>query len=184
MQFLALDCWNGTQAQAEDFLSAAQITYPLLRNAGAVTNDYAGGYEYVYVVGGDGTVIYRNLTGWVGSEVEAAIEAGLEDLAATDAPAGARALTRLTAPAPNPFNPRTALAIDVPSGGDRVTLEIVDVRGRLVRRLLDGADLAAGRVPVVWDGTDDAGHTVSSGVYHFRLTSRTGTSVQKGVLVR
>lgn len=184
MQFLALDCWNGTQAQAEDFLNAAQITYPLLRNAGAVTNDYAGGYEYVYVVGGDGDVIYRNLTGWVTSEVQAAIEAGLDDLAATDAPSGARALTRLTAPVPNPFNPRTALVVDVPAGGDRVTLEIVDTRGRLVRRLLDGADLAAGRVPVVWDGTGDDGRSVPSGVYHFRLTSRTASAVQKGVLVR
>lgn len=149
-----------------------------------MTNAYAGGYDYVYVVGGDGNVIYRNLNGWVTGEVQAAIEDGLEALIATDAPAPVVDTTRILAPSPNPFNPRTSITVDVPSGEDLVSLVIYDSRGRTVRRLLDDVRVEAGRTAFTWDGADDRGEALPSGVYHFRLNSRTGSTVQKGVLVR
>lgn len=176
--------WNGTLAQVQTFISVTGITYPVLRNAAAVSADYGLSYDQVYVVGGDGRVVYRNLNGWSTSEVQAAVDAALEDLAATDVPITSRDVTRLGSPTPNPFNPRTSMVIDVPSGEDRVSLTIYDARGRIVRRLLDGAVVVAGRTSVVWDGADDRGRSVPSGVYHFRLTSETATTVQKGVLVR
>jgi len=184
VQFLALDVWGGSVSQVQGFVSAAGISYPALRNAGSVTNLYGGGYEYVYVVGGDGRVIYRNLGGWNTTGVQAAVDAGLEDLEATDVPDRERAGIRLESPAPNPFNPRTSITIDLPEGQDRVSLTIFDTKGRVVRRLLDDVSLSAGRTPVVWDGTDDRGRTLPSGVYHFRLVGSTATSVQKGVLLR
>jgi hypothetical protein len=63
--------------------------------------------------------------------------------------------------APNPFNPRTTVRFELPRSG-RATLELFDVRGRLVTTLVD-ADLAAGRHEVVWRGADAEGRAVASG---------------------
>ncbi len=80
--------------------------------------------------------------------------------AALSAPAPPSTLA-LTA-APNPFNPRTELSLTVPTvSGCR--LEIVDLRGRRIRTLIDGRPPASGRV--AWNGTDHAGRSQPSGVY-------------------
>jgi hypothetical protein len=68
---------------------------------------------------------------------------------------------------PNPFNPTTSIPYDV-SVRSRVTLAVYDVRGRLVRTLVDGVD-APGHKRVEWDGRDDRGRRVASGVYAFRV---------------
>jgi hypothetical protein len=74
---------------------------------------------------------------------------------------------------PNPFNPLTRIAFGVPGGPDGdavpVALTVYSVDGRTVRRLLD-ARLPAGRHSAVWDGRDDGGDAVASGVYFYRLT--------------
>jgi len=69
---------------------------------------------------------------------------------------------------PNPFNPTTTTRYDVPAGGGRVSLVIYDVNGRVVRTLVDRAD-EPGAKSVVWDGMDEKGVAVSSGVYFYRL---------------
>jgi hypothetical protein len=71
---------------------------------------------------------------------------------------------------PNPFNPVTVIAFDVPESGGKVTLEIFDVRGRLVRALVTGAD-GPGRKESVWRGVDESGAPVSSGIYFCRMTA-------------
>lgn len=68
---------------------------------------------------------------------------------------------------PNPFNPSTRVAFELAVGG-RVALEVFDLRGRLVRRLVE-ADLAAGRHEAVWDGRDESGVAAPSGTYFARL---------------
>ncbi|MBK7047556.1 MAG: hypothetical protein IPH48_13830 [bacterium] len=62
---------------------------------------------------------------------------------------------------PNPFNPATRIAFDLAHSGP-VRLEVFDVRGRLVRRLVSSA-LEAGRHEVLWDGRDDQGVGAASG---------------------
>jgi hypothetical protein len=176
--------WNGSLAQALSFQSNAQISYPVLRNAGTVTNSYATGYEYVYVIGGDGRVTYRNLAGWNDSEVLAAVQSAVDDLVGTPAPPSAGRAARLAVPSPNPFNPRTSLTLELPSGDVAVTLEVYDQRGRRVRSLLDGEVLAGPRYDVVWDGRDDMARDLASGVYFFRMQAADQVSVQKGTLVR
>jgi hypothetical protein len=69
----------------------------------------------------------------------------------------------LLPPAPNPFNPRTTLSVDMPEAGP-VRLRIFDLRGRTVRELYDG-NLPAGIIPLVFDGTDDDGRRLASGGY-------------------
>lgn len=75
----------------------------------------------------------------------------------------------LHAPEPNPFNPQTTLAFDLPSAGP-AQLAIFDLAGRRVRTLVD-EHLASGRHQVPWDGRDAAGRAVASGSYLARLVA-------------
>lgn len=68
---------------------------------------------------------------------------------------------------PNPFNPRTVLQFTTAVAG-RVDLAIFDLQGRLVLRLIGGF-LPAGSHRQVWDGQDEAGRSVASGIYVARL---------------
>jgi hypothetical protein len=82
---------------------------------------------------------------------------------------------------PNPFNPSTTIAFSVPRIS-RVTLVVYDVRGRAVRTLLQRT-LSAGRHEFDWDGKNDAGQPVSSGVYLYKLRANNRTLTRKMVLV-
>jgi|GEM_PF-2763506 len=74
---------------------------------------------------------------------------------------------------PNPFNPETHIAFTTAEPGE-VSLIVFDVRGKAVRTLKEG-QLNAGHHNAVWQGRDDAGNTVSSGVYFYVL--RCGSQV-------
>lgn len=75
-------------------------------------------------------------------------------------------------PTPNPFNPSTVISFTL-AGSESVTLAIYDLRGRVVRRLVDGGALTAGSHDVAWDGRGDDGHSVAAGVYLYSLRTPT-----------
>jgi PKD repeat protein len=83
---------------------------------------------------------------------------------------------------PNPFNPATVIPFALPAGG-RVRLEVYDVAGRLVRRLVDDP-LPAGFHAARWDGRDDRGLTVASGIYIYSLRAGGETLNRKMTLLR
>jgi hypothetical protein len=89
---------------------------------------------------------------------------------------------RLLDPAPNPFNPRVTLAFELPRPAHAV-MRIYDAAGRCVRELAS-RDYDAGTHAVVWDGTDDRGAGVASGVYLGMITSEGRSDRQKLTLVR
>jgi hypothetical protein len=104
-------------------------------------------------------------------------------LARTSDPGGVAPLrTLLRANVPNPFNPATAIRFDVAQRGP-VELRIYDITGRVVRTLVR-ATLAADRHQKVWDGADDAGRPLPSGVYVCRLVTSDETTSRKLTLVR
>lgn len=70
---------------------------------------------------------------------------------------------------PNPFNPATTIGFTL-AAESPVTLAVFDVVGRRVRTLLSGVR-QAGTHQVAWDGTDDGGRQVASGVYLYRLAA-------------
>jgi hypothetical protein len=85
-------------------------------------------------------------------------------------------------PRPNPFNPRTSLRFELPASGP-ARLAIHDVRGRQVRILSEGWR-AQGDHFVTWDGTDQDGVELPSGVYYAVLASEGRSAARKMVLVR
>jgi len=84
---------------------------------------------------------------------------------------------------PNPFNPTTQISYDVPSPGARVVLRIYAPTGRLVRTLTD-ADVPPGRYSDQWDGCDERGKQMSSGVYLYRIQIGEFTDQRKMVLLK
>jgi hypothetical protein len=84
---------------------------------------------------------------------------------------------------PNPFNPRTTIAFDLPEPG-LVTLRVFDVAGRIVRELIGAEDHTPGRHEVVWNGRDDAGRQVASGTYFGRLELGQYTETKRMVMIK
>ena len=83
---------------------------------------------------------------------------------------------------PNPFNPATTIRYDL-TGQAQVKLVIYAVTGREIR-VLDQGQYAAGNYQVVWDGLNDAGVSVSTGVYFARLAANGYTRVIKMALIK
>lgn len=102
---------------------------------------------------------------------------------ATTAVAPARpGAARLAAVTPNPFNPRTVVLLELQRAGDaRITIH--DARGRRVRALFTGFR-DAGTHPLSFDGLDDEGRPLASGVYFARLEALGSVDVRSMVLVR
>lgn len=97
-------------------------------------------------------------------------------------PAAIAAPAHLLPNAPNPFNPQTVIPLRLDAPG-QITLRIYDAAGRAVRTLVD-AWLPAGAHDTSWNGTDDQGGAVPSGVYLARLTSAAGVEARSLMLVR
>lgn len=74
---------------------------------------------------------------------------------------------------PNPFNLVTRIQYDLPAQA-QVTLDIFDALGRLVRKLTDEQQ-ATGSYETIWNGCDDRGLQVASGVYFYRLRAKSAT---------
>lgn len=85
---------------------------------------------------------------------------------------------------PNPFNPSTVITFDVPAAsGARVSLDVFDVRGAHVRSLVRGRP-ATGPARVAWDGRDDAGRRMASGVYLYRLVAGATVRTRRMTLLK
>jgi predicted glutamine amidotransferase len=84
--------------------------------------------------------------------------------------------------APNPMNPVANISLDIGTTGF-TTLDVFDVRGRKVTTLMR-EELPAGKHTVVWDGTDDQGRKIATGVYLCRLRSGEATAMSKLLLLK
>jgi hypothetical protein len=83
---------------------------------------------------------------------------------------------------PNPFNPRTTIAYQVPQAS-QVSLVIYNLLGQRVRTLVKTTQ-PSGCYQVDWDGRDEWGRSVASGIYFFRLAAGPYTSVRKMTLLK
>jgi hypothetical protein len=128
----------------------------------------------------DGWSVYYKVTAldFVGNE-SAPSGGGL----ATDVGGSAPRTYALYPNVPNPFNPTTFIRYDVPESGAKVSIRIYDVIGRLVKTLVEGVQ-TVGSKSVTWDGRDNGGRAVASGVYFYRLDAPGYTKTHKMVLMK
>jgi hypothetical protein len=101
--------------------------------------------------------------------------------------AGKSALPRafiLKQNSPNPFNPATTISYSVPEGRIvKVLINVYDLRGKLVRSMVN-QERGAGIYNVFWDGTDEAGRKMPSGVYLYRMNASEFTQTRKMVVLK
>lgn len=83
---------------------------------------------------------------------------------------------------PNPFNPSTKIAFELPKAS-HVTLTIYDVLGREVAEIAN-RDYPAGYSEVAWNGLNRNGEQVSSGVYLYRINTGTWNAVKKMLMLK
>ena len=144
------------------------------------------GFEAVNRPGGTTTHVTRvemmeAIALWLGVPGGSGVEDGSEE------PAGALPkVFALDQNYPNPFNPQTSISFTVPgSEGDLVdvSLKVYSLRGRLVKTLVDNQQ-EAGYHTAVWDGHDEVGKKVSSGIYLYRLEAGEKIAVRKMVILK
>jgi FlgD Ig-like domain/Sortilin, neurotensin receptor 3, len=120
---------------------------------------------------------YVNAWGWAVDNLS--IQVGSPTPVNEDIPAGRFALAQNH---PNPFNPITTIDFSLPKA-TQASLKIFNLRGHLVRTLLDG-QTDAGPQQVVWDGKDGGGASVSSGTYFYRLEAGEFVQQKKMLLLK
>ena len=105
----------------------------------------------------------------------------------TDQPTGAKPTSvtqnNLDQNVPNPFNPTTTIKYEVKESG-LVSLRIYNVAGQLVKTLVDGQRVAGQVYEANWNGLNNSGQPVSSGVYFYKLVAKNFTQTKKMVLLK
>jgi hypothetical protein len=122
-------------------------------------------------IAGSGSVVFR----------DARSAAGLS-ITASGSPRGVPAEFALGRNFPNPFNPSTSMQVDIPSASE-VDVAVYDLLGRLVSRLMSGPQ-PAGSVTITWDGRDNAGMQVPTGMYIVRMTAGGFSASQKVLMMK
>ena len=90
--------------------------------------------------------------------------------------------TQLLGNYPNPFNPETTIRYNLQSA-DQVKLAIYNTKGQLVKTLIND-NKAAGTHSVVWNGLDENGSAVSSGLYYYKMYAGKYSSTKKMILMK
>ena len=84
---------------------------------------------------------------------------------------------------PNPFNPSTTINYNVTQTTSFVTLGIYNAKGQLVKSLVNG-EQPEGNYNVSWNGKDESGNGVASGIYYYKITVGTESLMKKMVLLK
>jgi flagellar hook assembly protein FlgD len=83
---------------------------------------------------------------------------------------------------PNPFNPETSIAFSLSEPGN-TSLEIFNIKGQKIKTLANGY-FDKGEHILHWNGTDDGGSSVASGIYFYKLKDGRYTSTKKMILMK
>ncbi len=137
-------------------------------------SQYSGTAKFRFVFGADANV---NAEGWYIDDVRIESDA----VAISDPITGVTNIA-LLGNYPNPFNPSTTISFSN-SNATQAELSIYNVRGQRVKTLINGM-IDSGTHNVVWNGLDEAGRSVSSGVYYYRLTTPSKTESARMILIK
>ena len=154
-------CYSGTIGWKSETFNLSAWKGPVLIRFHFATNEQIG------------------FSGWFIDDISVTTEQLTGD---GDDPPSAAPVTALLGAYPNPFNPSTSIQYCV-SGTSRVKMTLYDVAGRRVRALLDKVH-DGGSYSVSWDGRDDSGRRVASGVYFCRMDTGLYSATRRLVLLK
>ena len=142
-------------------------------------NDYQISYDHSMVIDGDGIIQY-SASGVPLANIQAKIDELLSTSIVNDeiTPQDFALFNNY----PNPFNPVTTIRYQIPQQV-RVNLSIINVSGQKIATLVN-EEQPAGSYSVNWQGKDDNGNSVASGVYFFQLRAESFFKVNKMLLLR
>jgi len=103
-------------------------------------------------------------------------------ITSTDDPSAPASVTQLKGNWPNPFNPSTTISFSLKDAG-QARVDIYNSRGQIVRTLLNETK-AAGEHSIEWNGKDDSGRELGSGIYFFRMLSGKYSSTRKMLMLK
>ncbi len=84
---------------------------------------------------------------------------------------------------PNPFNPTTTISFTTTESTENTELVIYNIKGQKVKQLVS-SQLSAGQHSVIWNGKDENGKSVTSGIYFYRLKAGSFDKVKKMILLK
>ena len=128
-----------------------------------------------YIPHDDAYALMENMLEWFGTDTGYAVSVGESFV---EIPSGFALFQNY----PNPFNPVTHIAYDLP-GDSRVELSIYNLLGQKIRTLVN-RDMSGGHHVAVWDGNDDLGSPVSTGIYFYRIRADDFKESRKMILLK
>jgi hypothetical protein len=168
---LAIDFWNGSPALVQSYRNATGVTFPLLLNGtdNGIDDAYNCSYHYFFILDHEGVIIWRGH--FNDALLRSLLSSAIANVSVTPAVDIPGVSASLGAAYPNPFNPMTRIPYQtaLEGGSQMVRLEILDVRGRVVRTIVNTTLPAGYQGEAVWDGLDSTGQRVPSGAYMSRL---------------
>lgn len=188
---LGIDQWNGSANVVNSkFIGPTNVTYPVLLNGSSTAQNYQVTYDKYYILNRDHKIFYYKNGTKTGSgspqsviqDVKSQVE---ELLTLTSIEYDNIVIAKefsLNQNYPNPFNPETRISFNILKS-ENVSLLIYNLLGKNVRTLVN-KKFSAGLHNIVWDSKDNYGNNVSSGVYFYRLKTKSKTLIKKMMLIR
>ncbi|MBW6514014.1 MAG: T9SS type A sorting domain-containing protein [Candidatus Syntrophosphaera sp.] len=130
----------------------------------------------------NGTYLYCVIAFYATGQSEPATITVEVNYVGNDDPGSPALVTELRGNYPNPFNPETSVSFALKEPAP-VKIDIYDHKGRKVKTLVE-QDFTSGRHSVVWNGRDEGGKPVASGVYFYKMTTGKYSSTRKMVLMK
>lgn len=174
VQAIGVDLWNGTTTQLSGFRDATGVTFPLLLNGAVATGGNLatlyGTYDNYVVINKQGIVRYHAANRWPHgnryhlNEIRGTIDSLVGATVGVEpAPVPEPGRWRLSI-APNPLRSTGALTLSLPRPVELARIHVLDIGGRRVATLHEGA-LPAGERRLAWDGRGEDGVPLPAGVY-------------------
>ena len=163
---------------AEDPQSYVGIRNQFTNAAGGIARTSWIGHSFMYVRNGDDGLLARNVL--LAKTWEFFLNGVSEDITGDDTPDAL--VYSLRQNYPNPFNPSTTIKFSIANKG-HVSLKVYNVAGQLVSTLVNEV-LEAKSHDIPWNGTNDLGSSVASGVYFYKLKADDYESTKKMILLR
>ncbi|MFC1887194.1 carboxypeptidase regulatory-like domain-containing protein [Candidatus Cloacimonadota bacterium] len=155
------------------------VAFGTTNSMGQYSISLLGNTEYTFLAT---KVYYESFMTIVNPADQDELNANLYPAQSTEVTSDLPVNTGLMTNYPNPFNPETRINFYI-SEGDQTELAIYNVKGQKVRTLIN-EKLAVGLHSVIWDGKNELGNTLTSGIYFYKLSSGEHNSVKKMILMK